>query len=417
MLAAALAGAACGRPSYGDCAFTCAASQACPEGLSCVDGVCRDPAATGLCGDGENDAAAESLDGGSQADGAFCAGWSYAPSHFDPCDVAPFGSWTPAPNAYILDTTTGSLDGDDAEPPFATAVVAGEGGPLRLIAVDALDLGVNVTIRVIGDLPLVIAVHGAAVLDGAIDVSAIGAELAGPGAVAAPCSPGPQVGDDAQPDLGGGGGGGGGFGSAGGDGGDAESTVIDGGAGGAANGSPSLSPLRAGCAGAAGGKSEETLQGGAPGLGGGALQISVATTLTMAGTINASGGGGGAGGGTLSSGGGGGGGGSGGGVFLEAWSLHADGTVCAAGGGGGGGGDDDEEPGEDGNCLALSITGGPPNGGNGAGAAAPQDGDSGVDDEGGGGGGGGIGRIRLRVPVGGELTGQGSFVPQPTVEP
>jgi hypothetical protein len=126
--------------------------------------------------------------------------------------------------------------------------------------------------------------------------------------------------------------GGAGFGTAGGSGGSAirsGASLAPGGAGGGIAGVVTLEPLRGGCR---GGNvlSPQDAYYASPGGGGGALQISSRTriTVTSAGIIDA--GGGGAYGGKSGAGGG-----SGGALVLEAPQVSVDGTVAANGGGGG----------------------------------------------------------------------------------
>src|SRR5262245_1049179 len=49
MATVGLVGAGCYAPGVKDCQYTCTAEEGCPSGLSCADGYCRAPEATGGC--------------------------------------------------------------------------------------------------------------------------------------------------------------------------------------------------------------------------------------------------------------------------------------------------------------------------------------------------------------------------------
>jgi hypothetical protein len=198
------------------------------------------------------------------------------------------------------------------------------------------------------------------------------------------------------------GGGGGGRIAAGGKGGNSTNApYAQGGAGGVATGSPTLSPLFGGCGGGAGGAGGSG-DAGPGGGGGGAIQIAANGMITVAGVISAPGAGGRGG----RYGAGGGGGGSGGAVLLEAHGIAIAGFVAANGGGGGAGSAEQSIPsanhGEDGLPSTQNAAGAAPNspyGGAGGmgGALSPQTGAQGQTDINGGGGGGAAGRIRLNT--------------------
>ena len=294
-----------------------------------------------------------------------------------------------------------------------TKVNQGAGEPdIGILSLTALDIADGVTVRIVGEAALALAVAGDVTIAGVVDnrggrgsadlagaggfgggalSSCDGVGIGGGGAVSS--------GDDV-------GGGGGGHVAGGGSGGDRAATA--GGAGGdsyAALLSPLafLSPLIGGSGGACGGGAAPR---GAGGGGGGAVQISARGTLRIfaSGVINV-GGGGGAGGGNDN---GGGGGGSGGAVLIEAGRIVIFGVVAANGGGGGGGGDRaaSGSAGAAGGASALAAAGGGAagegagGGDGGAGASATGQvgaattGVSGSDNA--GGGGGAAGRIRLR---------------------
>jgi hypothetical protein len=200
-----------------------------------------------------------------------------------------------------------------------------------------------------------------------------------------------------------GGGGGGGFGGAGGSGNGASSS---GGTGGAFYGNEILVPLLGGSGGGKGADNSGTYGDGGPG--GGALQVSAASSITvLANGVVESNGERGLG-GSLAGGGGGGGGGSGGGVLLEAPAItvEAGGIIAANGGGGGSGALYPSYSGNNGQrgrwSLEPAAGGESPTGGACAGAsgnsASSIDGAAlACSDTNGGGGGGSAGRIRLNA--------------------
>lgn len=198
--------------------------------------------------------------------------------------------------------------------------------------------------------------------------------------------------------------GGGGFGTAGATGGAAGGAAGNaaGGTPGTAAGADTLVPLRGGCVGGF-----VTNSGSIAGAGGGALQVSSRTkiTVTVAGIVDAGGGGGAF---FLV----GGGGGSGGGILLEAAVVAVGGTLAANGGGGA----CSATAGEDGRTTphagspGLAALGGacsdPSQGSGGNGGtkdAAPKVGGTATGSSGtivGGGGGGSVGRIRINTRTG-----------------
>jgi hypothetical protein len=258
---------------------------------------------------------------------------------------------------------------------------------------------VQADITVVGALPLIVSATGQIEIEG--NVSLFGHDaVPGPGAPAA--SPGAggsgtsaNVGEGAKISSGGGGGSYGSLGALG----FAEyptTTSI-----GTIYGGSIAGLLIGGAPGGDGGEQQ------APGVGGGALQLSSAMSITVgAFAINAGGGGGGA---ALGIGGGGGGG-AGGEIILEAPTMAVLGAVTANGGGGGGGGPGDgnaqaAQPGQNGQPNATPASGGiggMPQGAPGGSGAAGVSGsfvEAATGNLGGsigGGGGGGAGRIWLR---------------------
>jgi hypothetical protein len=172
----------------------------------------------------------------------------------------------------------------------------------------------------------------------------------------------------------------------------------------------SFSPLRGGCRGGAGGRTDGSGTAAEPGRGGGALQISTNAkiTVTLLGSIDAAGRGGE---GARGAHHGAAGGGSGGSIFLEGPKVQLDfgAHLCADGGSGGEGGGNGVG-GNNGNAGACSGTGAAStsgtflsvggNGGKGSYWFSPAGGNAGGASGGGGGGGGGgaVGWIRVKSP-------------------
>jgi hypothetical protein len=349
-------------------------------------------------------------------DGA-CSSFPYVPSNFDPDNIAATGmgidlhlSCGSVTNPVVCNSsgfTPGCTAPAGCTLPELTGVrLISQGGmetlvvPLRSFIMDP-----GTAVKLKGTRPVILAVFGNATISGALLADA-DMEVAGAGGNRGTCAPS-QKGQDGQFASGeGSGGGGGGFGTAGGMGGRNDSGQISN--GGSAL-SSTLAPLVGGCQGGLGGGSGS---GGAGGGGGGALQLSVAGTLRVTGTLSVRGGGG-KGGSPTTSGssnneGGGGGGGSGGGLLLEAFRLElANGARLTANGGAGAeGGDAQNHRGSDGGDGRQELKDpatNPDNGGNGgrggSGAAegvAAASGGGAPNDAGGGGGGGGVGVIRLK---------------------
>ncbi|MBN8467781.1 hypothetical protein JYJ95_14770 [Corallococcus exiguus] len=333
---------------------------------------------------------------------ASCTPFPYRPSNFDPNAIAgtDIGELRTSGNV-TFDTTSRTWSPPGQVPTRDTIKFVlldqGAGNPQAvLIPVKTLEL--NGTITVTGPNPVIFAVYGSATVaqsilaTGTIDnpSTACGTSQGGAGTF---------VGST------GGGGGGAGNGTAGAEGGKAYNAQIQSAAGG--NRATGPEPLLGGCPGGNGGAGSSSGSKGGPG--GGAIQLSVARTLTLDKTLSTSGNGG-AGGTT----GGGGGGGSGGQVAVEAFQLNltAAARITANGGGGGEGGTTTSNAGNPG-ANGSQDSGAPANGGTGrnetggaggagaAGTATPVKGTDGTRDgfgtEGSGGGGGGsVGIIHLR---------------------
>lgn len=374
---------------------------------------------------------AGACDGGTCTAGACVTApiFSYLPSNFTEAQLPGSGGAVTVNCSVAIDTRT--ADGGvswttcgtgPAQPPHS--IIAAGLTSAVLFFMDTLTVNVGQEISANGPRPVVFAVRGAALINGRVDVAGVGARGAG-GNV--DCT----VGGGADGGVGGtvqtaGGGGGAGFltNGAAGSGGD------NGGAGGArgnSNGNATLIPLRGGCRGGTGGRSNAMY--GLGGHGGGAVQISAGTTITVnaTGTIDASGEGGF--GGLVDQRIAGGGGGSGGAILLEGTTItvNALGAVVANGGAGGEGSGYGGFPysgvdGQDGQrsqaravCPSIGACGG--NGGSG-GAVAGNPTAAGAPDcstsMSGGGGGGSAGRVRLNAVSGCTLNGSAVISPTPT---
>lgn len=309
------------------------------------------------------------------------AGWELASPDGGPCDT-------------IISTSPVALVRSDCGAPNLLTTRVDDAG-VRVFGMASLTVGPNARLSFVGPLPAQLLVVGPATVEGVVSVAPLvpGQDLPA-GSQSAFCS---AVGAGDASERGGGGGGFGGNGGRGGH---------SGGLGGTAT--SAISPLRGGCAGGAG----FALDGGSfpGGVGGGALQLIVADTLTVNGPITASGAGG-RGADALDHLGGGGGG-SGGMVILEARTIvvGTTGWVTANGGGGGEGGDTttaSAPPGATGATGPIdSVQPGPVtsvNGGGNGGAGGARDDVNGADGldpgggKGGGGGGGSAGVIYLRA--------------------
>ncbi len=263
-----------------------------------------------------------------------------------------------------------------------------DGSELAVFISSGLQIDSNVRLVFVGTRPAVVVVLGNASIGGRIRV--------GPSAYGSPAGSTPAICEATASD-----------GAASGQGGAGGSFSATGGAGG--NGGPAgqpaevntaLTPLRAGCRGGHGGGHANS-----GGVGGGAIQISVAGTLQVSGSIAAYGGGGQGG---IASANGGGGGGSGGAVLIEANSfLVQSGASITVNGGGGGQGGKDSNVGDDGNDArphddfpafggAFPSSGG--FGGSGGTNLPPTSGTTSSSGAGGGGG-GSSGRIRINTPM------------------
>jgi hypothetical protein len=274
-------------------------------------------------------------------------------------------------------------------------------GGRELCVVKGTDVDITQRIAIAGARPVVIFASNALTVGTGGIVDAAGTTTSGGPGVDLACDANATAGKDNA--SGGGGGAGGSFGSRGGAGGNGDGAQGTGGGAGAPVARPPA--LVGGCSGTDGGAGTGG-RGGDRGFGGGGIYLIAGRTLSIRGTITASGAGG-RGGGVPRSGGGGGG--SGGMIMLYAPTVTvAPGSRIFANGGGGGGGAKVNQAGIDGATPTepqLPAKGGTGlgsggDGGDGAfltnaaGAGAPAN-------EGGGGGGGGAGVIYV---LGGDVS-------------
>lgn len=361
----------------------------------------------------------------------------FTPTNIDACQLPP------AKTGKTMLDQAGALDTAALMEAYALVLPQTGGGPdVLVLHFEDLQIG---NLLLVGETPVVMVADTISIT-GDFQVRAENRTGDSPGADVE-CGSGLGTNGDSDSNSNGyRGGSGGGYGGAGGDGGDAKGTTRV--AGGTANGTDSISPLRGGCSGGRGGRPalsffRDGASGG--GAGGGAIQLVARTSITVSGTLSAPGHGGGTyytpSCGTNQAGGSGGG--SGGSIFLESPSISVTGNISALGGAGGEGRD------RGGGSLcnlgrgntrasaagqsAFPLTGqGSPDpavggstsnqdGGNGGDGSAKDasspglvggDGRSigGGNDSGGGGGGGGTGRIRLRA-VGGSPVIGGNVIP------
>jgi hypothetical protein len=382
----------------------CPTSAACTESVdpAKVNTPCDIPPGSGVCRLG---------------DGA-CSRFPYVPSNFDPDLIAATGTGPGTDlhitcgtlaNPIVCDTSIpGCLPpAGCTHPPLTDVRIINQGGvEILILPVRNFIMDPGTAVKIRGSRPLLLAVYGNATVHGALLADA-DMEVAGAGGNRAACEPSQKGGDGPFTGGEGGGGGGGGFGTVGGAGGNNFEGISGGRSGGTL--SSTLAPLVGGCQGGQGGGNGS---GGLGGAGGGALQLSVAGTLRVDGTLSVSGGGGRGGSPTNSGGanneGGGGGGGSGGGLLLEAFRLELvnGARLTANGGSGAEGGDSQNRRGSDGGdgrqevkdpatCPDVGGDGAPGARGAAEGVAAAPGG-NGINNAGGGGGGGGVGVIRLR---------------------
>jgi hypothetical protein len=428
----------------GQCQFgTAPAGTACDDLMSCTvmdqcnaAGVCAGTGVTcaaqqckttaGCLADGgcnyTNAAPGTPCDGG-MCTGGVCSAFPYTPSNFDPGSIAST-EWSGAihimgPCTLTFDSTgltftqTCGINGL----PAAKTVTLSDGTQAALLPFGGLQIDMPSGFTLTGTRPVILAVKNDASIAGLVNVSSNYTQVGAGANASTACGAGTGTNGQQRVNGGakcGGGGGGGGFGSAGTNGGQASFGGPSNGTGGQTNGTNTLIPLRGGCAGGVGGANAA---GGVctAGDSGGAIQISVAGTLTVTGSIAASASGGPGGPSSTAGGGGGGcGAGSGGAILLEGNVVTLSGAELLTNGGGGGEGGGTNNGSNDGTAGSISMpvpaTGGDGattfGGAGGTGAAgqvgtgsfvaagAAADGNT---EGGGGGGGGGVGRIRVNA--------------------
>jgi hypothetical protein len=261
----------------------------------------------------------------------------FEPTNFDPAIHEPAVSMQ---SNVTLDCGTSTFDsstlafGSWCKQFQPTPVIAPqqEGPEIVILPVASLTIASGSTLRLTGSRPILFAVFGDALVAGTIDASATGTTPGAGGNWSCGASQGADGTGGTDRLVGASGGGGGGFATAGGKSGtaDTDGKQKPGAIGGVVRGTSSLSPLIGGCA---GGKAGECATPG--GAGGGAIQISVASVLTITGAVRATGGAG-----TTPCGaddeGGGTGGGSGGAILLEGSSVLTTGATLEVSGGDGG---------------------------------------------------------------------------------
>jgi hypothetical protein len=283
------------------------------------------------------------------------------------------------------------------------------GASMCMIVGKTITIATGIRLTAQGPNPLLLVAKETFDVMGTIDVAShIAATNPGAGSEAT-CSSNAGGMGSGNDGGGGGGGGGGSFGTAGAAGGNGNGTGGQAGPGGQAI--PAMTPgnLRGGCRGGSGGAGSGGGFGG-PGLGGaggGGVYMIAGTSITVGGSINASGAPGAGGLDSTNAGSGGGGGGSGGMIALDAPTVMVSGSLFANGGGGGGGcGNDPSRVGSPGSeptsatVQANGGNGGQGNGGNGGrgyalNMIASQGNNGGSQYSAGGGGGGGAGVIKI----------------------
>ncbi|HUJ60024.1 MAG TPA: hypothetical protein VLX92_16075 [Kofleriaceae bacterium] len=352
---AALAG--CYAPHYAG-GSPCSADQPCPSGLTCS---------------AEHSCEAIDASVGIGSDGMAMPGCIGSGLGVDVCFSSPL--------PQVLDVSSSLAIDTDSDP------LCAPGGPSCVIAASAVTITGGATLSATGARPLVIASASTIEVDGAIDVAshrapaAVGAGADPVGCVSGTISVAPV------------GGAGGSFGSQGGAGG---AFSLDGIPGPKAAPAVIATTVRGGCPGGAGGDT-----GGAGGHGGGAVYLLAARSISITGTIDASGEGGTGG----AAEGAGGGGGAGGLIGLDAPIVTTGpGAEVYANGGGGGAAPESKETanGADPTSPTTAAAGGKASdaatGGDGAfGTTDAIDGGAG-ELGGGAGGGGGAGAIRVFPP-------------------
>ncbi|HZA14253.1 MAG TPA: IPT/TIG domain-containing protein, partial [Myxococcaceae bacterium] len=282
----------------------CTAGETCNAGGSCVGApACTPP---GECWSAQCDRQAGCLftvnvgqpcsQGTCQSDGA-CINlgpWPYPPSNFDPAAVTPGASGLAANCDAVFSTTSDAFTTSCGLQPNVTLATLSDGRQATLLAFRDLTIEGTASLRLIGQKPAIVAVFGEARIHGSVLANST-ATFQGAGGKAFPVDGGSCVGlaggigganSIGGPPSDAAGGGGAGYRDPGGAGGD--HYYWDGGVGGGSDPAPRPAPLRGGCPGG----SPAFFQVGAPGTGGGALQLSASGGLLVSGWLTVSGGGG-----------------------------------------------------------------------------------------------------------------------------
>ncbi len=274
---------------------------------------------------------------------AECESWH--PQHFDACAIPAPSTGLDLDGAWTLSTDTGVLTGSSTITPAGGALTQSGGPNAYIISIQSLKIETTGSLRVIGTAPLVVASWGDVDVLGSIDAGSTSAGSAGAGASPSSLCGANATGVATQGGIGvstggSGGGGGGAFHGNGGHGGIGDSPPgPTGGTGGVAVSPPTI--VRGGCSGAPSGEAGSDPSASDPtavatgGIGGGALQLSSRTSISITGHVLSGGGGGG--GAPDNSACGGGGGGAGGLLGFDAASISFANAIIAANGGGGGG--------------------------------------------------------------------------------
>ena len=356
------------------------------------------PVDAGGCGGSKPAGAACAIAGICALDDTCAPRFTYPPSNFDPIALTNVSGIAELSCDTTFDSTalTFSANFCNELKPIPVVLTQDGGSDVVVLPMAGLTVRTGRTLTLTGGRPVIIAVFG--------DATIVGTVLAQAGPDQPDCAA--SHGTPGALDNSGPGAGGAGFGGFGGDGGAA---LMAGGIGGLPHGNAALVPLTGGCSGALGGATPR-VAGGAGGRGGGAVQLSVAGTLTVTGRVGAPGAGGRRGISDNNGGSGGGGAGSGGAILLEGQRLIVQAALLTANGGGGGEGGGTSNTGIDG--LSGSLTSATPalggnanpptfpgfGGNGGAGITPAGNGLNQRDPAGGGGaGGGGVGRIRLNA--------------------
>jgi hypothetical protein len=343
---------ACSKGGCNALGGTCSSSGACycTADTQCNSGKCVNVA-------GQNDVSCGSNCTGSGAtDGFACqlvspgipascaAAFAYTPSNFSPA------SYTAPPGATTIDCGTtysssthsfASWCTGQTQPTIVSGVSQTNGPNVDVLVFSGLTIPAGGTLTLTGGNAIILAVYGNAVISGAIHAdgaagasSTSNAGASGPGGNYSCGAHAGQSSGDNNDDSGGGGGASANGGAG------ANGVFGAAGAAGTSRANAAITPLYGGCPGGSSGSWACTTSGGG---GGGAVQISAAGTLTVTGTISASGGAGGTSACHMTQSlcgndypGGGGGGGSGGAILLEGQSVTTSGgTVTVSGGAGG----------------------------------------------------------------------------------